>query len=144
MSLEAVLQDDTTRAAVIDDGVAFLQDEVNRRGGVKGKAIQTAYKGFTKMRPGMDRHAIEKLLPAMAPTLDPHYEQAKAAGDVDGYFSSNADTIATDLLEVTDKWADASSNKALKKLYGGVRKMAHGPTAESVPNLVPLIEKHAG
>lgn len=144
MSLTDVVADPARRESLVSDGMRELEAEVNNLSGLKGKATKAGYKTVQKVRPGFIEQNVDRLLPAFAPTLDPHYEAGKTAGDVEGHFVKNADTIAGDLLSVTDKRAAEASNAAAVKVYEKLRGAAEGQVVAAMPRVGALAARHGG
>jgi hypothetical protein len=144
VTLVEVLRDDVRRRAVIHDGALLIDAEVASRSGLSGLALKAGYKAVKAMRPGIIEHALAALLPEFAPALDPFYERGRAEGDVDAYFRTHAQAIASALLAVTDRRAERGDNGALKRIYATLRSSAHREVAASVPRLGGLIRKHVG
>lgn len=141
MSLSDQLSDDTRRAEIVADAISEVEAEVDGLSGLKGKAIQAGYGGLNKIRPDMVSSNLHKLLPRMAPAIDPHYEAGKAAGDVPAHFVANADTIAEDLLAVTDARAAEANNKAAVSVYNKLRKGAKDQVVGAMPRIGAFVEK---
>jgi hypothetical protein len=144
MSLSEQLADDDRRATIVTDAIAEVDAEVDDLSGLKGKAIQTGYGALNKIRPDMVSSNLHKLLPRMAPAIDPHYEAGKAAGDVPAHFVANADTIAEDLLSVTDARAAEANNKAAVGVYNKLRKGAKDQVVNAMPRIGAFAAKHGG
>ena len=142
MSLSEQLADDDRRATIVTDAIAEVDAEVDDLSGLKGKAIQTRYGALNKIRPDMVSSNLHKLLPRMAPAIDPHYEAGKAAGDVPAHFVANADTIAEDLLSVTDARAAEANNKAAVGVYNKLRKGAKDQVVNAMPRIGAFAAKH--
>lgn len=143
MTLAEQVADDGRRAEIVLDAIAEVDTEVGELGGLKGKAVQAGYGALNKIRPDMVSSNLHKLLPRMAPAIDPHYEAGKAAGDVQGHFVQNADVIAEDLLTVTDQRAAEANNKAAVGVYNKLRKGAKEQVVNAMPRIGAFVAKHA-
>jgi len=142
MPLTELLADDDRRAEIVADAIAEVEAEVDGLGGIKGKAIQAGYGGLKKIRPDMVSSNLHKLLPRMAPAMDPHVEAGQAAGDVPAHFVANADTIAEDLLAVTDARAAEANNKAAVGVYNKLRKGAKDQVVAAMPRIGQFVQRH--
>lgn len=142
MTLVEVLQDEGRRRAVARDGAVLVDEEVAAKRGIRAAALKAGYATVKKLKPGMIESAMYSLLPRFAPAIDPHWAKAVEAGDARRYFRDNARVIADDMLKVTDRAAGNAKNKAMLRVYKGLRGTALNYTAESVPRLPELIEKH--
>lgn len=142
MTLADQLSNQSRRDEIVTDAVAEVEAEVQSLGGIKGKAVQAGYAALKKIRPDMVTSNLDKLLPRMAPAIDPHYEAGKAAGDVPAHFVANSDTIAEDLLSVTDARAAEASNKTAVGVYNKMRKGAKGQVVAAMPRIGAFVAKH--
>ena len=142
MTLAEQLSTQTRRDEIVADAVAEVDAEVQSLGGIKGKAVQAGYAALSKIRPDMVSSNLHKLLPRMAPAIDPHYEAGKASGDVPAHFVANADAIAEDLLAVTDARAAEANNKAAVSVYNKMRKGAKGQVVSAMPRIGAFVAKH--
>jgi len=143
MSLSALLEDPTKRDAIIADAMNEVDAEVAGIGGIKGKAIGAGYQGVQKLRPGFLQSNLERLLPKFAPALDPHVETGRASGDLPGHFTANADTIADEMLAVTDERAASSNNKSAASIYNKLRKGAKDRVVAAMPRIGAFVDRHA-
>lgn len=143
-SLVEVLNDPSRRESVIQDSVTLLEAEVASKSGLRGAAVKAGYKALKKVKPGIVRAAISKLLPEFAPVMDPYYQKARETGDVRGYFTRESNRIADALLGVTDAKAQNADNQVMKKIYNGLRGQAQQHTAAAMPAVADLIERHVG
>ena len=142
MTLSEVLEDPARRDRIVADCVQLVDDEVRARGGLSGTALRAGYSAFQKVRPGIVRAALLRLLPLMAPVLESHWTAGVASGNPDGHFRQNQHRIAEDLLGVTDDLAGRSDNRVLVRLYRSLRPAAKEPVASAVPRLSGLIRAH--
>ena len=142
MPLTDLLADDARRADIVDDAILEVEAEVDSLGGLKGKAIQAGYSGLKKLRPDMVSSNLHKLLPRMAPAMDPHVEAGQASGDLPAHFVANADTIAEDLLAVTDARAAEANNKAAVGVYNKLRKGAKDQVVGAMPRIGQFVQRH--
>ncbi|MEZ4319633.1 MAG: hypothetical protein R3F61_19110 [Myxococcota bacterium] len=143
-TLVAALADDSKKKAVIADSVVLIEQEVADKGGLRGAAIKTGFATVKKIKPGIMAAAVEQLLPAFAPAVDPFYARARESGDVRGWFTGHADEIADALLAITDGKAERAQNRVMKKVYSSLRGQAKLHTAAAMPRLADLIQKHVG
>lgn len=140
MSLVMALQNPDRKERIIADCVALIDREVASKSGFSGAALKAGYAAFKKIRPGIARAAVTRLLPEMAVALDRHWQTAGA--EPGKYFRSNATAIADDLLKVTDAIAARSDNRVLVKLYSSLRPSARDHVATAVPSIPDVIHTH--
>ena len=143
-SLGDVLMDPQKRTAVIADSERMLEAEVASKSGLRGAAVKAGYSALKKLKPGIVTLALQRLLPAFAPVLDPHFQRGREAGDVRRHFTENAEPIAEALLAVTDAKAQNADNNVMKKIYSGLRGQAKQHTAAAMPAVADLIVRHVG
>lgn len=144
MAIQDAIEDPTRRAVLVQDAITELEAELDERSGFSALALRTGYKAVDKLRPRMIEDNIERLLPRFAPVLDSHYGAAKASGDVEGHFRSNADQIAEALLGATDARAGEANNAIAKKAYAKLRPKAKDNVVVGMPRLARLMHKHGG
>ncbi len=143
-SLTDVITDPTRRRAVIDDCVRLLDAEVADKRGVSGLAVKAAFKGVKGVRPGMIPMSIDALIDEFSQHIDPFWAQCQEAGAVPReFFSRNKDSIANALLQVTDKRAQSSQQRVLKKAYSKLRGQAVVHIGAAMPRLAQLVARHA-
>lgn len=132
---------------VIDDSVLLIEDEVASKRGLSGAAVKAGFAVVKKLKPGMIREVVGKLLPEFAEALQPMYEQSGAAeggGEkFRSYLMSNQDQAADALLAVTDRKAQGAKNKTLKKTYERLRGGARAHVSAAVPNLAKTLGRYA-
>lgn len=141
-TLMSILDDSVRRAVVVSDTVDLIEAEVKSKSGLRGAAIRTGFNSVKKLKPGIIRSAVDKLLPHFAPAVDPHYAKAAETGNPRAYFTTNADSIADALLAVTDAKASNADNAVMKRVYKGLRGSARQHTAAAMPALADLIHRH--
>lgn len=141
------LLDRDRRPEVIKDCVALVDSEVASKKGVTGMMIKGGYKAFKTMKPRIVPEAVDHLLDDFAPILDRHYEEFQAqegASDFAGWAVQRDETIADDMLKVTDEKIERSDSGALKKIYKGLRNIAKNQVTAAVPGIASIILKYVG
>lgn len=141
-TLVEVLQDPARRKVVVRESVEVIEAEVASKSGLRGAAIKAGFASVKKIKPGIIAAAVEKLLPEFAPVMDPFLAEARASGDVVGWFTRNGATIADALLGVTDAKAERADNRVMKTVYGSLRGQAVTHTAAAMPRVASLIVRH--
>lgn len=141
-TLVAVIEDSSRRRAVVADSVEVVEAEVAGKSGLRGMAIKAGFKTVKRIKPGIVAAAVEQLLPAFAPAIDPHYAKARETGDARRYFQQHAEMIADALLAVTDSKASRAKNAVMKKVYSSLRGQAKHHTAAAMPRVADLISRH--
>jgi hypothetical protein len=142
LTLTAVLADSKRRAAVVRDVERIVDEEVAARRGIQGVALRAGYAAFRRLRPGIVRVALDRLLPLFAPVIDRHWEAAVASGDPEGWFEREAEAIADGLLAVTDAVSHRITNPVALGLYRSLRGQARPHVATGVTRIPPLLRKH--
>jgi len=114
-TLVEALTADAKRSAVVEDCIALIDAEVRDKGGLSGLAIKAGYKTVQSIKPGFVRQVVVDLLPEFAQSLDPLYQEARAAGrGIRGHFEANAPRAADALLSITDEKANRSKSGLVK------------------------------
>jgi hypothetical protein len=144
MNLSDVLNDEATRASIIDEVVGLIDGEVGKQKGLSGVAVKAGYKLVQGVKPGFVRKVVETLLPEFAEVLEPIANQAAAEGQtVSTYFAANSQDIAEALLAVTDARVQRSDHGSVKGAYGKLRGSARRNVEAAVPGLGAIVEKYA-
>jgi hypothetical protein len=143
-ALKDKLLETAVRPTVVLDCVTLVDNEVAARSGITGAIIKTGYKAFKAVKPTIVKDAVDHLLDDFVDVLDKYYDRFKAAGAVsfETWVKPKDAELADDLLKVTDNIMNKSDKTALKKIYGGLRKIAEKNVAQAVPATARLIEKH--
>lgn len=129
---------------VIDDCMQVIESEVASKRGLSGAAVKTGYAVVKKLKPGMVKEAVTKLLPEFAEALQPMYESSGGTGEAfSAHLIDNQDAAADALLGVTDRKAQDAQNKTLKKTYERLRGGAKTHVAAAVPNLARTLGRYA-
>ncbi|MCH9687360.1 MAG: hypothetical protein K0V04_38355 [Deltaproteobacteria bacterium] len=135
---------------VIDGCMQLIETEVASKKGFSGAAVKTGYAVVKKLKPGMIKDAVTKLLPDFAVALEPLYVDSGAvdAGDGSGdvfckFLTANQDRAADALLTVTDAKAQGAKNKTLKKTYDRLRGGAKTHVTAAIPNLAKTLGRYA-
>jgi hypothetical protein len=143
-TLTEALTADSKKAAVVDDCLHLIDEEVHDKGGLTGLAIKAGYKTVQGIKPGFVRQVVSDLLPEFAQALQPIYDDAKSAGaGVKTHFVSNSEKVADALLTITDEKAKRSKSGMVKGTYEKLRGSAKKNVEAAVPRLGAMIEKHA-
>jgi len=143
MHLTEVLNDEATRASIIEDVVSLVDGEVGKQRGLSGVAVKAGYKLVQGVKPGFVRNVVQSLLPEFAAALDPIREQALSQGQsVSSYFRANAPAIAEALLAVTDGRAERSEHGSVKGAYSKLRGSARKNVESAVPGLGVIVERY--
>jgi hypothetical protein len=132
------------RAALVDDAVKVLDQEVADKGGLTGIAIKGAYKLVQGMRPGFIPHVVDHLLDDFLGALEPIYAEAvekkRPAG---AYLLEQRDRVSDALLSVTDRRAQSAQSATIKSAYSKLRPMAKKQVDSAAPRLASLVDRHA-
>jgi hypothetical protein len=142
LTLVEALQDAERNDAIVGACVRLVEDEVASRRGLSGAALKAGFAAFQRLRPGIVRAAVARLLPELAVAIDPHWQRAVASGDPDGHFRRNAAAIASDLLAVTDRLSARATNRVALRIYKSLRASAGEHVAAAVPRLPDIVRPH--
>jgi hypothetical protein len=143
MNLNDALNDEATRASIIEEVCRLVDDEVGKQRGISGVAVKAGYKLVQGVKPGFVRKVVGALLPDFAAALEPIREQAVAQGQpVGSYFSAHTPEAAAALLAVTDGRAQGSEHGSVKAAYGKLRGSARKNVESAIPGLGKIIEKY--
>ena len=145
MTLSEILTSTTKKAAVVEDCLEIVDQEVHDKGGLGGMAIKAGYAAVKGIRPGFLKQVVSDLLPEFARAVEPIYEEARARGTgVSAHFSASAPRVADALLAITDGRAQRTKSGVVKATYDRLRGTAKKNVEAAIPRLGKLVEKHAG
>ena len=139
------LLDDNARPSVISDCVQLIDAEVASKRGVGGVMIKGGYKAFKKFKPSIVKDAVEALLESFTEALDGVYEEYLSEGtnaSFDSWANRRRSSVAGSLLGITDNIIAGTDKVAVKKMYGGMRKIAKKNVEEAVPGIARLVIKY--
>ncbi len=135
---------------VIDGCMQLIETEVASKRGFSGAAVKAGYAVVKKLKPGMIKDAVTKLLPDFATALEPMYvasgapdAAADSGSTFSNYLTSHQDQAADALLTVTDAKAAGAKNKTLKKTYDRLRGGAKTHVTAAIPNLAKTLGRYA-
>ncbi|MGP6174233.1 DUF6918 family protein [Corynebacterium sp. A21] len=139
------------REAVVKDLAEFTERTISEQSGVTGIAVKGAYAGVQKIRPDVLTKALDRFLPDLAESLQPHWDdyttagggQSGTTGTFGVFLENRRDDVADSLLTSADRNADKLDNGALVKAYRAVRGRGEKILAKNVAGLGTVIEKHA-
>jgi len=142
-SLIDIAKDPTKRRAIVDDAVRLLNEEVNDKRGLSGKAVKLAFRAVKGVSPGMIPMSIDALLDDFCMAMQPIWEECQASGQTArAYFQTRSHDVANALLSITDERAQRSTQRVLKSTYSKLRGQAVKHITEAMPRLGDLIERH--
>jgi hypothetical protein len=139
-SLVEKLAKDPVRPLVIADCVELIEAQVKQ----KGFVIKSAYATIKAIKKRFVSETVDALLDEWLGKLEPHYVawSATKPSTLSAFLVGRSDTVAEDLLSVTDARAERTSHTTARKMYGRMRDGAKKNVIEAIPALGQLIEKH--
>ena len=143
-TLEDLLRRPRALEAVKEDAATLIRTLVREQRGLRGRTMRSGLMALESAHPGFLEASILRMLPLVAETLQAHYDQGAAGGDVPGYFASNEEKIADDLLRVTDGLAESTQRAWVARAYGMLRPQARAYVRDGLPQLANLLVKHLG
>ncbi len=138
--------DEVDRQVVIGDTKTLIDNEVASKSGFSGVALKGGYRVVKKLKPNMIERAIDHLLDDFSRALDPLYQQYLDDPDTDSfatYLDDHKSQAANDLLSITDRRAENSDQKVLRKTYKKLRGQAEDHVRQALPGVGQLIDRHA-
>ena len=109
-------------------------------------ALKGGYRVVKKLKPNMIEDAIDHLLDDFTEALDPLY-QDYLESDVEtfeAYLPDHDEQAANDLLSITDRRAENTDHRVLRKTYSKLRGQAEKHVRQALPGVGRLIDRHAG
>src|SRR5215471_11873763 len=112
-SLVELLAKDPVRPHVIEDCVELIESQVKQ----KGFILKSAYATIKAIKKRFIPEVVDTMLDEWLGKLQPHYERwsANKASSFADYVVARGDTVAEDLLSVTDARAERTSHTTAKK-----------------------------
>jgi len=145
-SLKEIIQDPKVSRSVVTDGIRVLDEEVAKRSGLGGLAIKGAYKVIKNLQGGRTlERAVQILIPEFIDKMDPYYSayQKEGRGKTwSEYLRPHYDTIAEELLLVTDRKIHGADNRAIRGTYDKLRPKARKEVIASLPALTRMMERY--
>ena len=147
-SLKEVVSDPKVQESVLQDSLRVLDQEVSSKSGMTGLAIKGAYKLMKSVQQGkVLKKAVKVLMPEFIEKIDPYYAKYQKEGKGSAWcdwLRPHYDTIADELLSVTDAKSGESDNPAIIKAYKKLRPKAKKEVVASLPALARMMEKYMG
>jgi hypothetical protein len=143
MGLIDGLSDSNKEAALVNDCVKLIDEQVTAKGGLSGLALKAAYNAVKGVKPGYIASAIEALLPPTLTALDPIWSEGVQAGNPVDYLNQNRSRAADAVLSVTDARIEKSNNGVVKGAYNQFRKSVKSDVEEAVPGLAKVINNYS-
>ncbi|MSP23912.1 MAG: hypothetical protein EXR75_01865 [Myxococcales bacterium] len=145
MSLSETVKAPERRTRVVDDCVALVDSEVEKKRGLGGVVIKAGYGAVKGLTPGFVRKVVDGLLDEWVARLEPLWAEALAAGAApQTRFAAEKGRVADALLSVTDEKAKRADNAIVLGTYKRLRPTAKEHVEAAVPALAALLARHAG
>ena len=145
-SLREIIEDPKVSQSVLSDGLRVLDEEIAKRSGIGGMAIKGAYKVVKNIQGGRTlEKAVKILMPEFIDRLDPYFARFQEEGKGktwDQYLRPHYDTLADELLSVTDRKILGTDNRGVRGTYDKFRPKAKKEVAASLPALARMIERY--
>ena len=145
-SLKEIIEDPKVSQSVLTDGLRVLDEEVAKRSGIGGMAIKGAYKVIKNVQGGRTlEKAVKILMPEFIDKLDPYFVRFQKEGKGktwEEYLRPHYDTLADELLAITDRKIQGTDNRAVRGTYDKFRPKARKEVIASLPALARMIEKY--
>jgi len=134
-----------TRASLVKDCQALVEQELANKSGISAGAVKLAYKAVTSFAPGYYAETVNIMVPSMLEQLQPFWTdfQVAGGGSFGDYLAKRSDEVTPALLKVTDDMAGSSERAAVVKAYSTVRGGASKHIEAALPNVGALVEKYA-
>lgn len=144
-SLKEALKE-ADRARVIEDVVALIDSEVRSKSGLTGVALKGGYKVVKKLKGGRMIHlAADALLDAFTDAIEPIHQEFRdgaSGGTFEVFLAKNESRASNALLGITDKRAEKSDHKVLRKTYGKLRPQADKHVRAALPGVGRLADRY--
>ncbi len=130
--------------AAVTDMADFISTTVDKQSGLTGMALKGAMATATKVDSDILTKGSRRILPEMAASLDPLWQEYTTGNTADfgTHLAANKDRALDAILSVADRNADGISIPGLSKVYKGVRGKAAKVIEQELPAIGQLVEKH--
>lgn len=130
--------------AAINDMASFISATVDKQSGLTGMALKGSMATATKVDSDILAKGSRRILPEMAESLDPLWQEYTAGDTADfgAYLAAHKDRALDAILSVADRNANDISVPGLSKVYKGIRGKASKVIEEELPAIGQLVEKH--
>ncbi|MDK6492708.1 MULTISPECIES: DUF6918 family protein [Corynebacterium] len=144
MSDLSKLLDASTRSKLVEDLTQLTETTVANQSGLTGMALKSAIAAGKKADADAVSKGLNKFLPDLVESLNPHWNAFKASGQQDfgGFLAANEDSVIDSVLKAGDT-AIESMPSALKKVYSTLRGKAKKIVSPALPDLGRVVEKYA-
>ena len=143
---DVLLSDPSRRPLLINDCVQLIDTEVASKRGVSGLAVKAGFKVVKSVKPGFIRQVVDMLFDDFMAEVEPFYERWSA--DKSGTFSAalvrQKSTVASALLQVTDRKAQRAQTRSVKKAYEKLRPKAMNHVEDAIPGMGRILDKYVG
>lgn len=145
--LADLLLNDKERPKVVAEVSHLIESQVSAKRGFSGTALRTAMSMARKASPNAIPNSVDHLLPEFCETLQPHFDafqaqaETKDAATFTDYVQQRKAQISDEILAVTDRRADRSSNKTIKSMYAKLRSTAEEEVRNIAPGLARLVDQ---
>ena len=143
-TLAEILLAPSTRPRLVDDCVDLVDREVDTKSGLSGLAVKGAYTVVKKVKPGIIREAVDRLLDEFVSRLEPFHAafQQKGGGDFAAHLAGQPAQVADALLGVTDRRIARADNATIKKAYEKLRPMGEKHVQAAVPGVGRVVARY--
>ncbi|MBI9076241.1 MAG: hypothetical protein JEZ02_12590 [Desulfatibacillum sp.] len=144
-ALYDTMLDITIRDQVVSDYARLISNQVASKSGPTGMMLKAGYKGIKGVKPGYINEMVEVLLPSFMEVLDAHhmeYSGCNSQTPFDAWISGCSQTVADQLLCITDKVIHHADKKVVIKIYKGVRKIAQKHVSMAIPEMAAVTMKY--
>ncbi len=142
--LKSILLTASTRPRVIDDCVQLIDDEVRAKRGFAAVAVKGAYALVKKVKPGIIKEAVDRLIDDFVGALDPFHSSfvADGAADFATYLATREAAVGDALLGITDGRIGNAQSKVIRKAYEKLRPTGVKHVRQAVPGVGRVIARH--
>jgi hypothetical protein len=130
------------RKEIVDACTRLLDAEVKKKRGIGGLAVKAGYKVLKAFKPGAVPNLVDGLFDDFIEALDKFHADYDGAGSFGGYLKARESEVAEALVQVTDRRAEKTKHKSLRKGYKKLRGSAKRNVQEAVPGLADLIDRY--
>ena len=141
---ELLIDDAVNQNKLLADCVRLIDDEVSSKKGITGLAIKGAFKMVKAVKPGFIEEVMAFLLPEFISHLEPVYGEYQAQNQekLEPFLLRRDQSVADQLLGITDRHATKTENQGVKVAYEKLRPQAQKHVAAAMPRVARMLSRY--
>jgi len=141
---ELLIDNETRQKKLLADCVRLIDEEVACKKGITGLAIKGAFKMVKAVKPGFIEEVMAFLMPEFISHLEPVFGeyQDQDQEKLETFLLRREQSVADQLLGITDRHAAKTSNQGVKVAYEKLRPQAQKHVAAAMPRVARMLSRY--